>query len=131
MSRLQGSAAPPNPETTNNRVNPRVEYLEGLARVRKSLETLIEKTDESSQMIEQKIFGAMHYAVMKLLSGIDPTQVISGITQSLQPPIAPGGGAPPQQAPTPPMGPQPPNPALQAALGGGSPAAPPVASLGG
>lgn len=129
MSNLQKNAAPVNPGTPNARTNPRAEYLEGLARVRKSLETLIEKTDES-QSQEQAIFGAMHYAVMKLLSGVDAPTVSLGMAHSLQPPTMPGVGVPPQQAQQAP-GQTPPNPALQQALGGAPPGPSPVASLGG
>jgi len=129
MSNLQKNAAPPNPSTPNVRVNARGEYLEGLARVRKSLETLIEKTDES-QPIEQQIFAAMHYAVMKLLSGVDGQAVSAGMAQSLGAPTMPGALGSPQQAPQQAPGPPPPNPALQAALSGAAPGAAPVASLG-
>jgi hypothetical protein len=138
MQALQSSAPPRNPGTPDSRLDPRVEYLQALASARKSLERLVDNSDDP---VLKSAFGAMHYAANKAMAGIDPPTILQTLVQSLQSAMPPGGvaqpGAPaPGLPPTALPGPQGPNPGIMAALaGGGAPGAmpqgpAPVQSLG-
>jgi len=138
MQAVRSSAPPPNPGTPNSRLDPRVEYLQALASARKSLERLVDNTDDP---VLKQVFGAMHFAANKAMAGIDPPTILSTLVQALQSALPPGGmqpGGQPGQPPMPtaPAGPQGPNPAMLAALqGGGAPGGmpqgpAPVQSLG-
>jgi hypothetical protein len=140
MQALQSSAPPRNPGTPDSRLDPRVEYLQALASARKSLERLVDNTDDP---VLKQAFGAMHYAANKAMAGIDPPTILQTLVQSLQSAMPPGGVAQPGMGqpapglpPTAPPGPAGPNPGMLAALAGGgapgaAPAGPaPVQSLG-
>jgi hypothetical protein len=127
MANLKGAAVPPNPLTPDVRKDPRAEYLEALARTRKSLEGLLDVTDDPEQ---KALFGAMHFATMKLLSGIDTQTVAQMLSQSISPPPppVPGGGL---GMPPGPMAPPPPPPLAPAPFGApmGMPGMPNVGPL--
>jgi hypothetical protein len=135
MQAVRSSAPPANPNTPNSRLDPRVEFLQALASTRKSLERLIDNTDDP---VLKQVFSASHFAANKAMAGIDPPTILSTMLQALQSASQPGGmqpGAPMgQPIPTAPAGPPGPNPQMLAALsgggmGGGMPQGPaPVAS---
>jgi hypothetical protein len=127
MAAVRSSAPPPNPGTPDSRLDPRVEYLQALASARKSLERLVDNTDDP---VLKAAFGAMHYACNKAMAGIDPPTILQTLQTSLQSALPPGGpalpgatppGQPQGNLPTAPAGPPAPNPAMLAALAGGAP----------
>lgn len=117
MQAVRSSAPPANPGTPNSRLDPRVEFLQALASTRKSLERLIDNTEDP---VLKQVFSASHYAANKAMAGIDPPTILSTMLQALQSASQPGGMPQGQPAiPTAPAGPQGPAPQMLAALSGG------------
>ena len=104
---IASQSAPPNPNTPNERRDPRETELLNLNRVRRALERALEPYEGSAPTAAADILHMMHGVVGRMLAGIDPVQAFMVGAQSLIP-VPMSGGAPPGMAgPQIPAGPPP------------------------
>ena len=94
---ISGVSAPPNPNTPDDRSDPREKLLIDLHRVTKSLQQLIDNGDPADPLVQ--IHSVVLAMYQRFLAGVDPQIALQSAAQAIAPLLPP-----PPAPPAPPMG---------------------------
>lgn len=108
---IASQSGPTNPNTPNERRDPRESELLNLNRIRRSLERALEPFESNAPSAASDVLHLMKGVISRMLAGIDPVQALMVGVQSLIPMPMSGGASPgmavpqiPAGVPGPPMG---------------------------
>lgn len=126
---IAGQSGPINPNTPNERRDPRETELLNLNRIRRALERALEPLEGSAPSAASDVLHMMRGVISRMLAGIDPVQALMVGVQSLIPTPMPGGvssgiAVPQVPAGPPPGGVTPPPMGMSPGFQGGGPVSP-------
>lgn len=101
---IASQSAPVNPNTPNERSDPRESELLNLNRIRRALERALEPYEATGPSPSADVLHMMHGVVSRMLAGVNPTEALMVGMQSIVPLPMQGGAVPGMAAPPAPAG---------------------------